>query len=101
VTDELEYFPIAANRIGWCPHCPELIQVGDAIVRRPGDTEWAHHRCAIAEDEYDADPFGALAEAKHEFEVRRQTDIATSIVRGPVRRRPQRRKRKQRSAHAA
>lgn len=92
-----EYVVIAAKRASFCPHCPESIVPGDAIVlREVDDGEYSHRSCALEQDEIDADPEGYAAAMLHEHELRKQAEIAASIVRGPVhdhgRQRPRKRK---------
>lgn len=55
-----KYFPLPARRRSECRYCTVSIEKGDAIVRRPGDTLWAHLRCAEAEDERREDLDGVI-----------------------------------------
>lgn len=96
MSDEPRYFAIAAERSSECPHCPETIQPGEAIVQRAGEHEWCHKGCALEQDQIDEDPAAFTAEIVHERELRHQAEIKANIIRGPVGSKPARRRRKAR-----
>lgn len=62
------YTERSASHRSECPHCPETILEGDAIVWRSQDDAWVHPGCAVFADRLAEDPEGVLAEERAEWE---------------------------------